>query len=375
VTAVARSRAWLPALAVLGGLVLLTLVLGAGPDHPGDLDPRSTEAGGTKALVMLLEASGATVSVTDRLPAAGTDVALLLADTTSTRYTAQLRDWVEGGGVLVVADPYSSFAPPRTRPASAFSAVAIQAERGFCDIPAMVGLDLLVSPDGVTRFKAPEGAGRCFSDRTGPFVVDSTVGRGHVVAIGGADVFMNATLDQADNAGLAVALMAARPGTRVAVLWGMHANGSPAAGHGDLASLVSTGVKLAIVELVVAFGLYAWWRARRLGQPVVEHQPVQIGGSELVRAHGNLLEQTRDPDRAARLLRWDLRRRLAERLGLPSNTTPHVVAEVTAARTPVERERVERAVTDAPIRSEDELLDLAREIDAIRTEVLHGSAP
>jgi Domain of unknown function (DUF4350) len=375
VTASARSRTWLPALALLGGLVLVTLLIGAGPDHPGNLDPRSTEAGGTKALVMLLDASGATVSVTDRQPGAGTDVALLLSDTTSTGYTAQLRSWVEAGGVLVVADPYSSFAPPRATAASVFAAGAVRVDRGDCDIPAMVGLYLLASPEGVTRFKAPDRAGRCFADRTGSFVVDSTVGAGHVVAIGDADVFMNATLDQADNAGLAVALMAARPGTRVSVLWGMRAGGSPAAGHGDLASLVSTGVKLAIVELVVAFGLYAWWRARRLGQPVVEHQPVQIGGSELVRAHGNLLEQTRDPDRAARLLRSDLRRRLSERLGLPSNATPHVVAEVTAARTPVERERVERAVTDAPIRSEDDLLDLARDIDAIRTEVLHGSAP
>jgi Domain of unknown function (DUF4350) len=375
VTVATRSRAWLPVVAVLGGLVLVTLLLGTGPDHPGDLDPRSTEAGGTKALVMLLEASGATVTVTDRQPPAGTDVAVLLADTTSTGYTSQLRSWVEAGGVLVVADPYSSFAPARTRAASVFATSAIQIERGDCDIPAMVSLYLLASPDGATRFKAPDGAGRCFADSVGPFVVDSTVGSGHVVAVGGADVFMNATLDQVDNAGLAVALMAPRPGTRVAVLWGMRTHGSPAAGHGDLSSLISTGVKLAIVELVVAFGLYAWWRARRLGQPVVERQPVQIGGSELVRAHGNLLEQTHDPDRAARLLRGDLRRRLSERLGLPSNATPHVVAEVTAARTPVERGRVERAVTDTPIRSEDELLDLARDIDAIRTEVLHGSAP
>jgi hypothetical protein len=92
-------------------------------------------------------------------------------------------------------------------------------------------------------------------------------------------------------------------------------------------------------------------------------------------AHGNLLAQTHDPDRAARLLRADLRRRLAERLGLSPNATAEVVAEVTALRTGVDRDRVARAVTDVPVRSEAELLDLARDIDTIRAEVLHGTAP
>ena len=102
---------------------------------------------------------------------------------------------------------------------------------------------------------------------------------------------------------------------------------------------------------------------------------MEVGGSELIAAHGNLLAQSRDPDRAARLLRDDLRRRLAERLGLSPDAAPQVVAEVTASRTGVDRDRVANAVTDVPVRSEAELLDLARDIDNIRAEVLHGTAP
>ncbi len=134
-------------------------------------------------------------------------------------------------------------------------------------------------------------------------------------------------------------------------------------------------MRLALVQLVIAFVLYTWWRGRRLGKPVREPQLVQIGGSELVGAVGNLMQQTHDPDRAARLLRGDLRRRLAERLGLPPDSNPDVIAEVTAARSGVDRDQVARAVTDLPVRTEDELLDLARDIDRIRTEVLHGTAP
>jgi hypothetical protein len=87
------------------------------------------------------------------------------------------------------------------------------------------------------------------------------------------------------------------------------------------------------------------------------------------------MQQTHDPDRAAVLLRADLRRRLAERLGLPPGSNPDVIAEVTAARSGADRHQVARAVTDYPVRTEDELLDLARDIDRIRTEVLHGTAP
>jgi hypothetical protein len=145
-----------------------------------------------------------------------------------------------------------------------------------------------------------------------------------------------------------------------------------ASGFGEL---VPTGVRLALVQLGIAFVLYTWWRGRRLGQPVREPQLVQIGGSELVGAVGNLMQQTHDPDRAARLLRADLRRRLAERLGLPPDSTPDIVAQVTAARSGADRDQVARAVTDVPVRTEDELLDLARDIDRIRTEVLHGTAP
>jgi hypothetical protein len=369
-----RARTWVPALLLVAGLIVVTLLVGAPKSSHGNaLDPASTQSDGTKALVLLLRASGADAIVSDGVPSSGTEVAVLLADTTSRSFTAQLERWVEAGGVLVVADHYSSFAPPVESAPTLFRAAELQVARGSCDVPALVGLDELFSPTGSTRYRPPAGSSSCFADASGAFVVDTPRGRGHIVSVGTPDVFTNAVLDQSDNAGLAVALMAPVPGHRVDVLYGMSAHGSPVAGQGDLGSLVPTGVKLGLVELVLAFGLYAWWRGRRLGKPVIEHQPVQIAGSELVSAHGNLLQQTREPDRAARVLRRDLRRRLGDRLGIGPDAPPQTVAEVTASRTGVPREQIDRAVTDLPVRSEEELLALARDIDAIRTEVLHGA--
>src|SRR6266581_6954843 len=76
---------------------------------------------------------------------------------------------------------------------------------------------------------------------------------------------------------------------------------------------VAPRVRLAMWQLVVAFAVLVLWRARRLGRPVAEAQPVQIPGSELVVAVGNLLQRARGRGQAAGLLTDDLRRTLAER--------------------------------------------------------------
>jgi hypothetical protein len=367
------SRRWLRWAVVLGALIVVALVAGGPHSSGGAYDPDSTSEVGTKALVELLEASGADVSVLDTSPGASTtDVAVLLSDSTSQTMTAQMQRWIETGGTLVVADPRSSFSASADARAALFGVINSSIGRGDCTIGALAGIDRLQPGDGV-YYAVPARAESCFTSQEGAFVVATPTGAGHIVSVGGPSVFTNELLDVEDNAALAVALMAPREGTRVAMLYGMTPDGAER--PSGVSELVPTGVRLALLQLVIAFGIYACWRGRRLGKPVLEPQPVQIGGSELVGAVGNLMQQTRDPDRAARLLRADLRRRLCERLGLAPDVGADVIAEVTAARSGAARDDVARAVTDVPVRSEDELLDLARDIDRIRTEVLHGTAP
>jgi len=354
------------------GLMLVAVVAGAPTVGGRSLDPDSTEANGTKALVELLEGSGAQVDVRDSTPTASTDVAVLLADSTSQAMTDELQRWVEAGGTLVVADPRSSFSATPVSSTSLFAVINDALSPGTCTIGALAGIDR-VQPAGGVVYDVPSPGDGCFTRDSGAFVVDAPTGEGHIVSIGSSSMFTNQNLGLESNAALAVALMAPREGTSVAVLYGMTPDG--AARSRGFGHLIPTGVRLALVQVVIAFLLYAWWRGRRLGKPVLEPQLVQIGGSELVGAVGNLMQQTHDPDRAARLLRADLRRRLAERLGLPPTSSADVIAEVTSARSGVDRDVVARAVTDVPIRTEDELLDLARDIDRIRTEVLHGTAP
>jgi hypothetical protein len=122
----------------------------------------------------------------------------------------------------------------------------------------------------------------------------------------------------------------------------------------------------------VSFVVYAWFRARRLGHPVLETQPVEIAGSELVLAVGQLLQQTKRPQHAADLLRSDVRRRLAERLGLAPDVPIDVLVDAVVGRTHADSEKVWQALGDGPVADDHALLELAQNLEAVRQEVLHG---
>jgi hypothetical protein len=140
----------------------------------------------------------------------------------------------------------------------------------------------------------------------------------------------------------------------------------------SLGDVLGRGVRLAILQLFVAFVVYALYRARRLGPPILEPQPVEIDGSELVVAVGQLLQQSARPEHAADLLRADTRRRLGERVGVPTGASPAVLADVVAARTTLDPDEVRRLLVDAPVTDDAALLALARDLDSLRQEVLHG---
>ena len=132
---------------------------------------------------------------------------------------------------------------------------------------------------------------------------------------------------------------------------------------------MSPRVKLALVQLAVAFVLVALWRARRLGQPVLEPVPVEIPGSELVVAVGRLLQRGRGRARAAEILRHGLRRTLGARLGLPAGASPAEVAEAAVGRTGLTVDEL-TALLDGPEPADErQLVELAQSVERVREEV------
>jgi hypothetical protein len=192
--------------------------------------------------------------------------------------------------------------------------------------------------------------------------------RGRIVAIGGPEVFTNAVLDEGDNSVLAIRLLVATEGGSVAIL----DPNAPGSGTTTLGDLIADRVFQAILQVGIAFMIYALWRSRRVGRPVVEPQPVAIAGSQFVRAVGGLQQRSRATDRAAATLRMDTRRVLSDRFGVPLNMDSATLAALAATRTGLDRNQVAAALSDTPVLDEASLVILGQQLDTIRHRVLDG---
>jgi hypothetical protein len=331
-----------------GGLVLALVVVAVaitGDINREPLDPRSVGPDGARALVEVAERAGADVAIGVELPGADAEVAVLLADTYGVAGRSELTDWVRRGGRLVVAD----LASPIT-PAPGFGVAGSGDGVGTCPEPALAGIDRITGFEGAY---ADRGSGdtRCF----GGGVIIRALGDGVIVSLGGPGPLLNENLAAADNAALAVALLAPQRGTTVAFL---EPRLAVAAGE-NLEDLVGDPVWLLLIQLAVGFTVIALWKARRIGRPVAEPVPVEIAGSELAAARGRLLAGLRKPAAAAAELRSEARRTLARALGIGSDADLATVATRTAERTGADLDHVEGLLARRPVATDADLLAVA----------------
>jgi hypothetical protein len=216
----------------------------------------------------------------------------------------------------------------------------------------------------------PEGAVGCYTRNDDAWLVAQPLGAGTIVVTGGPAFVTNSLLGEADNAVLAAALLAPRPGTRVGILAPDFAPAGRDQGPDSLSDLIPLPLRLAALQLIVAFVLVALWRSRRLGKPVAEPQEVQLPGSELVVAVGTLLHRTAAHDHAVEVLRADLRHTLSERLGLPEHTDAQLLADTAAARTTVAATDILAVLTGPAPRTDTEFVALAQRAEAIRHAIV-----
>ena len=364
---VARTRRWLPFVLVAAGIAVAVLLAGGGGNDTGRAyDPTSTSPTGTKALVDTLRELDVDVSVDAGSPNSHTTALLVLVDGMSDAQRLAISSWVGAGGTLVVADRGSPLNPYRTARPTILGLVQRDLSRG-CDVPALRQVGHVLVPQAALLVPRPPGAG-CFTSGSGAWLVTEPQGRGNLVVLGGADPFTNETLGQADNGLLAVTLLAPTKAAHVQVL----PLPAPGGGRKSLTDLVASNVKQALLQLGVAFVIYAVWRARRLGRPVVESQPVEIPGSELVNAVGRLFQRAHARGRAADVVRDRTRRSLAARLGLPADASVDDVAGAAAARAGRSPDEV-RAVLGGPEPDDERaLLALAQELETLNREVRGG---
>ena len=287
---------------------------------------------------------------------------------------AGLAPWVRAGGTLVVADPASQLQPGVPTVVGNGFTTGDLSPTGPC--PALglddvnqlsVGQSLLLRPPTGRQAITCYG-GTLTGGETASFLVAVPLGSGSVIGLGGAGVWTNARLSDADNAALALGLLAPAAGARVDVLIA-----SPGgSGTQSALSLLNPRWKTAVLQLLVAFVLLAWWRGRRLGRPVTEDLLVQLPGNELVLAVSGLLARTHSRDAAAAQLRSGSRGALGARLGLGPRASVDQIADAAASRSPVPRDRVVALLTDAPLTDDPALVRLAQALVQLRQEVTHG---
>lgn len=322
-----RVRAWWPLLALGAAILVVAAVTAPATDSGLPLDPRSAGAQGTRALVEVLDQLDRDVEVVAPDAAIDAGVVLVLRDQFSPRRRAALRDRVERGGRLVLADPASPLAPDV---AGGLGLLGRVIERD-CDVPALAEVDR-IAPGGGVAFEVPDGATGCFAVGDGAWLIVEAVGDGHVVSLGGPEVLLNSELDRADHAVLVTQVLTPAGADRVAVVRPVLRTAADGADT-TLVDLLPGWALVAGIQLGIAFLVLALLRARRLGAPLVDTSLVRLANADQTRAVGALLARNATRSAALARIAADTRRRLAQRLGLPASADTADVARAVADRT------------------------------------------
>lgn len=370
----ARTVGW-----VLVVCVALALVAIASLDHKSNVpfDPDGTGPTGTKALVELVNSFGGEVQVPTSFPPADADIAVMFEDVVPPERIESVRRWVRDGHTLVIAEPSSELAPLAEPARDTFNEPPDQGmHRAQCDITALDNVNDITPGRSPYMFRVTPGMASCFSNGQHAFAVLTAMGNGQIVSLADPAPLVNDGLDQRDDAVLATSLLVPHQGARLAIVgpkaFGGFVSGGPGGGpSGSLSELLTAGPGLLLLELLVGGVVYALYRGRRVGKPVLEPLPVVIAGSELVGAVGNLLQRAGNPSNAGALLRADLRRELCQRTGLPPRSTPEIIAETLTQRFGLDRALTLAVLVDRPLADERSLVVLASEVDLLREAVLH----
>lgn len=342
-------------IAIGAGLAVLLLVgallLGRGASTTGEsqvyLDPGNTGGTGTAALAAVLEDSGVDVLVArDRADLAalgdiGPETALIAAP--ANRFTdataADLIDRAADAARLFLVDPddatLADFELDLTTGAPAFESEVPAA----CAIPGIDPADRITPgaaafyPDGI-GIRSPETS--CFPDDYAswyderyelvtfpagvglPIHGNPPFNRYPPITVMTGEFLTNATITEADNAGVALRLL----GAADRLIWYVPDPSDtdavpPAAGLPDVPRALWPLILLAFFAVLIAM----IWRGIRFGPLADEPLPVTVPAAETTRARARLYHRAQDAPRAAGLLREHTLRRLGRRLSLPWHPT------------------------------------------------------
>ncbi|WP_030907325.1 DUF4350 domain-containing protein [Streptosporangium amethystogenes] len=361
--------ALLVAILVVAVAVTGVLLGGSGPEGR-PLDPAGTSLSGGKGLARLLQARGVRVARVTSVAeaesqarqAGSTGSTLLVSDAfpldeaEADRLAATPSDLL-----LVGVRSHLERLAPGVHPVRE---VRARSREPRCALPAATRAGSAYL--GGTAFTLPAGATGCYPADGRPTLVFHPTGDRKVTVTGDGQFMTNLRLTEDGNAALATNLAGGRP----TLIWLTPPETTSAArGEADFYDLIPSGVKWAVLQVLVAVLLLALWRGRRLGPVVAERLPVVVRAAETVEGRARLYRARRARDRAAAALRAGFVDRVTPRLGLPSGAGTDALVNAIAERTGQPAPHVGAALYGPPPLDEAGLVALAEYMDIVERQV------
>ena len=366
-----RARAWVVIGLLIVAAALLLAALAARP-RAGLLDPRAASPEGSMALAELLRAQGVTITVAESLDvaeqSAGSDATLLIT-VPDLVPSDDLRRLLSRSAASVLVAPTDTALDGALPEVHRVGRARVENREPACVLPAAVAAGS-ADAGGLTYTSAVgsspiETPAQCYPASGEATLVRIDAAGDVVTVIGAPDPFTNDRLDHAGNAALTMRLLGEHP----RLVWYRPSAADARGGDSSLVDLLPDGWKWAALQLVIAAGLLALWRARRLGPVVAEPLPVVVRAAEAVEGRGRLYYRIRARDRAADALRSAARTRLQQPLGHGRATDRLALVEAVSRRTARPAADVDELLYGAAPADDPALVRLAAELDALEREV------
>jgi hypothetical protein len=181
------------------------------------------------------------------------------------------------------------------------------------------------------------------------------------VLTGGSSFLSDRSLNRADNAPFAMGVLGPGPVVigpprdpgRAVTVW----------------AALPTAAKAVIWELIVAAGVFALARGRRIGWPVAEEPVSPIPSGELVHATARLYRSAKAVAFCGGLLRGWTATRLTKRTGVAPDPDPARVSVAIGRATGIPVDDLEHALAGPDPTNEEQLVALGQELETIATTI------
>ena len=340
----------------------------------GYLDPDAATPGGGRALRVLLEERGVSVTSVRTSEAAVSDAAAgdtLLVASPEDLSPHQLDVLEQSTADLVLVDPSPSTLDRLTPWLSVDGSEVLDARDPACDLPAARRAGRAWTGGLTFAGRAPDGGtlSLCYAVDGSATVAQATLPGGRsVTVLGAGDGLTNDLLGEEGDAALALDLLGAHP----RLVWYIAQNViDDAQGTKSLGDLLPHWVGLALLQLCIGVVLLALWQGRRFGPLVEEPLPVVVRAAEATEGRARLYRRAGARDRAAHNLRVAMLARVMPLVGQSRTADPAAVTAAVAARTGRPTSDISALLYGAAPNDDAALVRLASELDVLERMVRH----